>query len=207
MNVLSRASLPLPPRPLWLFPVDVDMLHCCSGCCHCCSCGWQVQIQSRIKRTNKGCTRNEHLVTRKYCYLSRLEGGGGGAAAEASRTQLSECRNGIHDICFKHSPEHIRVARAVSLYAYCAPDPTRTEGQAPYITRRTKNFGQGVLGVILCSSWRSGRSACHDAVVWLHMNPGASTSSRHRKRKAYAAIDGEWYAHARSSALGERSRY
>ena len=36
-------------------------------------------------------------------------------------------------------------------------------GQAPYITRRTSNFGQDVLEGILCSSWRSGRSACHDA--------------------------------------------
>ena len=54
MNVLSRSSLLLPPRPLLLVPVDVDFRHCCSGCCHCCSCRWQVLIQSQTKRTNKG---------------------------------------------------------------------------------------------------------------------------------------------------------
>ena len=38
-------------------------------------------------------------------------------------------------------PEPIRVATAMSRYAY----------RAPYITRMTNNFGQGVPEVILCS--------------------------------------------------------
>ena len=44
-----------------------------------------------------------------------------------------ECRNGLHDMCFRSSPEPIRVARAMSLYACWAPEPDNVPPWAEYI--------------------------------------------------------------------------
>ena len=64
---------------------------------------------------------------------------------------LPKCRNGLHD------------GRLI-------PDAARMEHTNTL--RRRK---------LLCSSRRSGRSACRDTVMWLHMNPVASTAPRHKK--------------------------